>query len=353
MANTLLVRYHSLGDCIIVLPLLIALAEKYPEDRFTLMIHPLFLSLEETMPPNVNFIPAFERKREGFLRGITNFLRKRRFLRHIPALLEPFDKVVLLQNGKIEQRMADHLARKRGDVLWARTDEEAFLCEERLLGGCNDGLTIVGQHKKALGEVGYTDLGYSLNPGPIRRKDMSDVEKRLGIHPGKKLIAISPFSKEESKIYLLERMEKVISHFSRCGNYQILLLGGGEQEREVTERWAGNYPCVISLIGKLPFGDEIALQARCSLALAMDSVNLHLAAFLEIPTVSVWGSTLPRNGFCPPNVPAGNCVAKNLPCQPCSLFGRTVCGNAALFDCLDIAPESLVAKMEEVLTRAA
>lgn len=351
MANTLLIRYHRIGDGIIVLPLIMALASKYKDDHFTVLTNARFIPLAETMPSNVSFIPMVTRKPTGAFRGISYLIRKQIFRWSIPKLLKTFDNIVFLQNDKVEEQMKRHLLRRKRHIRIAETDEAAFIDEKRLENRCTDGMTIVEQHRKALAKLGYVGLGTLNNPAPIQKKNTRPLKKNLGIDPNKKLIAISPFSKEKAKIYPMDRIEQVIAHFAKTDGYQVLLFGGGSHEETITGKWAEKYPNVISLVGKLPFIEEMAILAKCSLELAMDSANLHFAAFLDVPVVSIWGSTLPRNGYFPENVPQDHCVVKGLPCQPCSLFGQAHCTNPKPYDCLDISPETVIAKMEDVLDK--
>lgn len=349
MANTLLVRYHRIGDGIIVLPLIMSLAHRYPNDTFTVLTNARFMSLAETMPSNVRFIPMVTRKSTGFLRGPIFKIRKQRFLRQIPKLLNRYDKVALLQHDVTEQKMLEYLRKQTKDIQFSMTGEDEFIDEKRLLNRCEDGMTMIGQHKKALAELGYTDLGVMINPDPIRKKDTGALFHSLRIDPRQSLVAISPFSKEKSKIYPLDKMEKVVAGLARKGGYQLLIFGGGAREEKTASQWASAYPNVVSLINRISFEEEMKILAKCSVSLAMDSANLHFSAFLGVPVVSIWGATQPQNGYFPESVPVEYCITKGLPCQPCSMFGQTQCTQSKPYDCLDIDPQTVIDKIEHVL----
>ena len=59
--------------------------------------------------------------------------------------------------------------------------------------------------------------------------------------------------------------------------------------------------------------------------LAMDSSNMHLASITATPVVSVWGATHPYAGFLGWGQKPDDCVQLNLPCRPCSIYGKKEC----------------------------
>lgn len=56
--------------------------------------------------------------------------------------------------------------------------------------------------------------------------------------------------------------------------------------------------------------------------ISMDSSNLHLASLLGGPVVSVWGATHPFVGFSGNKQPAEYTVQLEMPCRPCSVYGK-------------------------------
>lgn len=79
-------------------------------------------------------------------------------------------------------------------------------------------------------------------------------------------------------------------------------------------------------------------------ALGNDSGGVHLAAFLGIPTVAVFGSTSPV--WTAPRGRAVSIVSASLPCSPCF---RPACPGRALPECLaSISPERVARAVREL-----
>lgn len=82
---------------------------------------------------------------------------------------------------------------------------------------------------------------------------------------------------------------------------------------------------------------------------SMDSANMHLASLVAVPVVSVWGATHPYAGFMGYGQSADNAVQLDLPCRPCSVFGQKPCYRGDYACMNNIAPESIVEKVEKLI----
>ncbi len=75
-----------------------------------------------------------------------------------------------------------------------------------------------------------------------------------------------------------------------------------------------------------------ALLSRCAAAVAQDSGLMHLAAARGTRVVALFGSTSPALGFAPAG-PGHVVLCRDEPCQPCTLHGRRRCPKGH-FDCM-------------------
>ena len=83
--------------------------------------------------------------------------------------------------------------------------------------------------------------------------------------------------------------------------------------------------------------------------LSMDSANMHLAALMAVPVVSVWGATHPKCGFMGYNQSEENAVQVDLPCRPCSIYGEKGCRHGD-YRCLNrITPQMIVDKITSII----
>ncbi len=168
-----------------------------------------------------------------------------------------------------------------------------------------------------------------------------------------KTVGIAPFAAHTGKIYPLDKMEKVIALLLDEG-CEIVLFGGGGNELEIMQEWVEKYSAkgeitlARTLIkergGEPGLRSELILMNDLDVMLSMDSANMHLASLVGCRVVSIWGATHPCAGFLGWGQQINDCVQKDMPCRPCSIYGNKPCtkGN---YPCLnDITPEEIVEK---------
>jgi heptosyltransferase-3 len=87
---------------------------------------------------------------------------------------------------------------------------------------------------------------------------------------------------------------------------------------------------VINLAGKTSLKELGALIKNCHALITVDTVALHMASALKIPTVAIFGPTSELN-WGPWQNPQAIVVTKKIGCRPCGLDG---CGGSKISDCL-------------------
>jgi len=165
-------------------------------------------------------------------------------------------------------------------------------------------------------------------------------------------LGIAPMAKHKAKRYPLAQMEKVLAHFGGNKDYHFYLFGGQEEVADL-EKLAHAAEINYSMIaGKFRFPQEIAIMRKLHLMLAMDSSNMHLAALAGIKIISIWGATHPLAGFSPLGEHEDLMVQvprKELDCRPCSIFGNKECFRGDYACLTNLAPEKIIAKIEQAL----
>jgi ADP-heptose:LPS heptosyltransferase len=164
-------------------------------------------------------------------------------------------------------------------------------------------------------------------------------------------IGIAPFSLHKQKIYPAEKMHSFIKLMSENG-YRVFIFGGGKAEKRQAEEMIAGIPKTEVLIGRFSMKDELALIAAMDLMLTMDSGNMHLASLANTKLLVVWGGTHPYAGFAPyknPNYRAIQIPHSELPCRPCSVYGKKPCYRGD-WACLNrISPEAVAVQVEDIL----
>jgi ADP-heptose:LPS heptosyltransferase len=166
---------------------------------------------------------------------------------------------------------------------------------------------------------------------------------------GGKRLGIAPFARYKGKCYPTARMEKIVAYFAGYEDIEVYLFGGGKEEVKVLSEWEKKYH-VVSMAGKVSLGNELIKLSCMDVMLSMDSANMHLASFVGVPVVSVWGATHPFAGFTGWKQKPENCVQIELPCRPCSVFGNRPCHRGD-YACMDIPEEYLIAQIEKNLSK--
>jgi ADP-heptose:LPS heptosyltransferase len=343
MAKTLIVRYSQIGDVLILIPLVFSLGKQYPDDEFTVLTNPKFAGLFKQMPPNVSLYPMTYRKKRIPLRGLVHLFNRYLLLLKI-SLSNKYDKVALLQNGTFEDQLQRLFSIRKSKI--AGIDLTDFLSKEKFKIASPDSPSLFDLFIRTLSQLDYTGLKNEFDFSFYTQSDRrNNLLEKCNIKKNKQLIGLAPFSRLKAKMYSLDKMEEIIRFYHQKENIGVLILGGGRDEKFQAESWEEKYPGIVSLVDALSFDEEITLISACSLVLSMDSANMHLASFVGVPVVSIWGPSHPKLGYYPVNQDINNAVQKELPCRPCSFWGENPCANANKYECMNIAPEIIIEKI--------
>jgi len=176
--------------------------------------------------------------------------------------------------------------------------------------------------------------------------------KSNALEKNEKWVGIAPFARHASKIWPLDNYAPVMEQLIKKGPVKFFLFGG-DKDIKFFEKLRLKFPeHTIIVAGQLKIKQELALIRTLDLMLCVDSSNMHLAALMGIPLLSIWGGTHPDVGFGPFGKGAESILQisqTTLPCRPCSVYGREKCFRGD-FACLtSITPDEVVGRMEELL----
>lgn len=322
MTHLLVIRFSALGDVAMTVPVVRQLAEQYPDLDVTVLSRQQTAPLWNGLPDNVHFFGAdFKGRHKGIpgLKRLLDDLDYRRFdavadlhdiLRSL-WLLRRFliagKRVAIVRKGRWQKWMLTHHLWKRQPLM-----------------------PMVQRYAAVFARLGFPLQinTQTINPNPTKRHD----------------IGIAPFAAHKGKIYPLEKMEQVVALLSPIfaeRNEKIYLFGAGEKEKAILEAWEKHYSNVVSLAGKHTMDEEIRLMSGLRLMLTMDSANMHLASLASTRAISIWGATHPCIGFLGFGQQLDDCIQKDMPCRPCSVYGNHHC-KFGDYRCLNITPEHIV-----------
>lgn len=317
----LIFRFSALGDILMSVPVVDALARQYPETNFVFVSRPFVNSVMQYLPSNVSFVGVDLPKYQG-IRGLSRLFHELEKLNptHIADLHD------VLRTKFLRGRFA-----MKGLPV-------AYIHKDRLQRRKFIRVTVKTQQRTSFEKYQevFAALGF---PVSIDWHQPFSLLPPAGIAK-ENAIGIAPFAAHRGKIYPLEMMERVVSLLAP--QTHIYLFGAGEREKQLMEQWSERYENTESVVGKLDnMGAELQLLSRLQLMLSMDSGNMHLASLAGVPVVSIWGATHPLGGFLGWGQSMDNVIQKDFPCRPCSIYGNKKCRYGDWRCLRSISPEEI------------
>jgi ADP-heptose:LPS heptosyltransferase len=322
-------------------PVLLALTQKYPHLKLTVLTKPFFAPILAQIPNVTVHKAEVKGKHKGIL-GLWKLYRelKSRNLGGVADLHNVLRSSILSQFFRFQGIPVLQLNKGRK--------------EKKALTAANNKVfkPLKSMHLRYV-DV-FTALGFPIEPSKkhvLPKKNLSlNLKRTFGAFEDP-YIGIAPFAAFKGKMYPLESMKNVVKELNTLGTHRILLFGGGPTEQQVLESWEVELENCISVVGKISFKEELALISNLKLMVAMDSGNSHLAAMYGIPTITLWGVTHPYAGFYPFGQDPNNALLSDrekYPLIPTSVYGNKFPEG---YDraMVTIAPEKVIQKIMEVL----
>lgn len=323
-SHLLLIRFSALGDVLMTVPVVDALARQYPDTQITVVSRPFVGSIFRLLPSNVTFVGINPRQYGGW-NGLWRLYRELKALKptHIADLHDVLRTKVVRKFFCLSGTPVRH-------ILKNRKARKAFLKSKEK----KQQTTSFAKYADTLSRLGFPVIIDSSQPFSLFPERHSSSSGKIGI---------APFAAHEGKIYPLDKMEEVVKRLSEAGK-QVYLFGAGEKEKSLMEAWAKRYDQVESVVGVLPdMASELQLISQLDVMLTMDSGNMHLASLSGTPVLSIWGATHPLGGFLGWGGQRERDAIEvaDMPCRPCSIYGNKPC-KWGDFRCLNqITPQQI------------
>jgi len=174
------------------------------------------------------------------------------------------------------------------------------------------------------GSVGEVILGTSLPqhmPFPLGAGFATLREAQAsGFRP----VVIAPGSQWKTKQWTQEGYTDLVREMLKRRKKVVLV--GAPAERELCEQItseAGNG--AINLCGKTTISELAALMSVAEVVFCNDSGALHVASLAGAPVVTIFGPTVPSQGYAPWNPRARIVEESELGCRPCGAHGHQEC----------------------------
>jgi ADP-heptose:LPS heptosyltransferase len=345
LKKILVLRFSAMGDVVLLVPVIKSLIAANPDVEVTVVTRPKFAPFFYDMERVVVFPADVDYTYNGIF-GMRDLFR---------TLIRKADyDLVIDMHDHIRTMFLRTLFKIFGTEVIVfnkgRQEKKAFARKENKI---VDPLPhTVERYKKAFEKAGfafnmlpppYFNLNGSIQAAAtewLAKKNLTKKEKWIGI---------APFAMHASKIWPLENYAAVIEQILARMPASFFMFGGGAREVKYFESLKARFPQHCEVVAdQLKIRQEIAVMQQLDLMLCVDSSNMHLAALAGVPLLSVWGGTHPGAGFGPFGGGEESMIQisrTELPCRPCSVYGRETCYVGG-FPCLTrITAENIVQKI--------
>jgi ADP-heptose:LPS heptosyltransferase len=344
--HILVIRFSALGDVAMMVPVVYAVAQQYPDVRITVLSRGFARALFDGLAPNVNFMEADLKGEYHGVKGLNALYRRlvAKQFTHVADLHSVLRSEYLRMRFNLGRFHVQHINKHRK-------------CRRRLVSSSRKSLQQLPTSFENYLDV-FTRLGFPVETidfqsiFPAEGGNLNLLPKAIGQKRSwEQWIGIAPFAAHKGKMYPQEMMQQVISQLiALYPKARIFLFGRGKEEDEVFPKWVQQMPQCTDVGWHLEtMHQELILMSHLDVMLSMDSANMHLASLTNTPVVSVWGATHPLAGFMGWKQKPENAIGLDLPCRPCSIYGQKKCKFGDYHCLTGIAPQTIVEKVAAVI----
>lgn len=157
-----------------------------------------------------------------------------------------------------------------------------------------------------------------------------------------KRVVIAPGSRWPTKRWSADKFAELAKHISDRHDYHIVILGD-ERDAESIERIETSlHDNVTNLAGKTTILEAAAVIRNSKAFIGNDSGLMHLAEAVGVPVVALFGPTVEAFGYYP-SLESSRVIERDIPCRPCSRNGSRTCPKGTQ-ECLTAIPVTPVAE---------
>lgn len=315
MKKILIIQTASIGDVILVTPLMENLHLKYPEARIDLVIK----KGNETLfyyHPYVKKVWLWDKSQKK-LKNFYHILKE--------VQNERYDLVVNVQRFFLTGVLTA-FSRAKKTIGFDKNPMSMFFSRRV-------------KHQILTGGMHETERNLLLLDGIVDKPDRrprlypsADDEALTSQYKTKQYICIAPASLWFTKQYPVHKWVEFLKAISTELYVYVL---GSPADKDLCEeiiKKAGHPNC-LNLAGKLKLLETASLQKDALMNFVNDSAPMHLASAVDAPVSAIFCSTIPAFGFGPLSSDSVIIETKEkLDCRPCGLHGLTACPKGH-FDC--------------------
>lgn len=332
----LILRFGSLGDLILMSPLIRTLRDELPNSEIHVACKARYMDIftENRYIDRVYMLHAG---------GVLELCRLLMRLRG-----ERYDTVIDAHNV-IRSRLLFHCLPAARKITLEKEHAKKLLF---IRGKLNRYGSVVSQRERYLSLAAALGLAVrerttELSISAIADERVSELLVGAGI-AGKPIVAVAPGARWETKRWPVKYFIELIRELSTRGLGVVII--GGDAETTLGSELSGRCPGAFDATGSLSILETGAMLKRCECLVTNDSAPLHIAEAVGTPVVALFGPTVREFGYYP-HLPNSVAVEIDLGCRPCSRNGARPCPLGTK-ECLVAIPPSRVLRAVNDLVKA-
>ncbi len=334
LRSVLVVQTAFIGDVVLVIPLLKAIHNFWPDAYLDIMVRPPAHNLVETLP-YVRSVIVFDKY--GTDRGMRGVKRTARLLS------ENLCDVAFIPHRSFRSGLIPYLSGIPGRIGFSKGGGRIFHTRRIPYPRGNHEIQ---RNLKLLSTLGISPAAEP--PEVISTlEDVEFVNDKLSVVEGSTLIAFAPGSVWFTKRWLEEYFIQVGESCIQRG-WRVVLIGGEEDSQlcgSISDALGSE---CLDLSGKTSLRQSVEVLRRTALLVSNDSAPTHLGIAAGTRVITIFGSTTPEFGFAPFGS-KGKSLGIELDCRPCTDHGRQRCPKKHLRCLKDISPEMVFEEIVEML----
>ncbi|NIM19017.1 MAG: hypothetical protein GTO51_01370 [Candidatus Latescibacteria bacterium] len=304
--KVLVIRFSSLGDCVLLCPFLSHLKAQGASD-VTIVTKAQNVELFSAVP-GVDRVVGLGKN--GGMRGLIQIAisYKSRDYVVIDAHNNWRSRFLSRQLGGASARIRKYYGARVGLILFKwRADIPSVKERYSDLGRF---LSLPAMH----GDQGQLEL-----PASVEQR----VSEILAPYEGD-FIAVAPGSRWPMKRWPEDRYTELLKRICDQHGFNVMLLGDDTDEAvSLAIEWAIG-PKVLNLTGRTGILEAAGFIERSICFIGNDSGLMHLAEIMKVPVIALFGPTVEAFGYYP-SLPESKVCERNLSCRPCSRNGSRWC----------------------------
>ncbi|HEU4366444.1 MAG TPA: glycosyltransferase family 9 protein [Candidatus Krumholzibacteria bacterium] len=321
----LFIRFSSLGDCVLLCPLL-AHAKRAGADEVVVLTKRAYAELFAAAD-GVDRVVAIDPGTS--LAALSRLADRFRDSGHtiVDAHASWRSRAVACRAGGATARISKHTRERLGLIVLKRRAQLPTMLE---------------RYAALLAPAGLPAA--ALRPGGVSIPAAAAVAAARAVAP-RDAIAVAPGSRWSPKRWT--GFGELCESLAARGHFIVLV--GDQNDRAVTRPIAAALgDRALDLAGSVTLLETAAHIARCRIFVGNDSGLMHLAEAVGVPVVALFGPTVDAFGYFP-SLDGSRVLERRLSCRPCSRNGATPCPKGTN-ECLAAIPaESVIGAVGDAL----